>query len=253
MNWVLSVFSWVVAAYFGAGFVVNAGFPPKRELLMGDAFFVGIFLLFLFLPFFNKIKIGSWLELERELQQTKKELTDFKNEVRNTVSVVSTTLNNQRMTTQVNFNTAPDPSKLREEQEKVNVKLDAGDRSTVEKYEKVTRAQQENDIPLMLAKVRMDIERLLRKIVGARLMVASSVSDSIRLASTRQLFQRLIDSDDSYEYLRRPFEYVNRVCNAAIHAQTVSDEQADEALRLGAQIIEVLGKHPDADVDMASA
>ncbi|MCY1247536.1 hypothetical protein D9M72_608770 [compost metagenome] len=101
-------------------------------------------------------------------------------------------------------------------------------------------------MPLMLAKVRMDIERLLRKIVGARLVVLSPGSNPIKLASIRQLFQRFAEGNDSYEYLREPFSYVINVCNAAIHAQAVSAEQAGEALRLGAQIIEVLSKHPDA-------
>lgn len=98
----------------------------------------------------------------------------------------------------------------------------------------------------MEARVRMDIERLLRKIVRARLAVSSPATDPIKLASSRQLFQRLVASNDNYAYLSKPFDYVNNVCNAAIHAQAVSTEQADEALRLGAQIIEVLSKHPDA-------
>jgi hypothetical protein len=246
MTIALRIFSWIVAAYFGAGFLINVGFPPKRELLIGDVFFGGVFLFFLFLPFFNKIKIGTWLELERELEQTKKELVDFKQEVRNTIAVVATNMNTQKMSTQLNIYGTPDVAKLREAQKNVAAKFDSTDRSMVEKYETVTRAQQDGDIPLMLAKVRIDIERLLRKIVGARLSVSSPASDPIKLASTRQLFQRLVSENASYAYLRQPFEYVIRVCNAAIHAQDVSEEQADEALRLGAQIIEILSKDPDA-------
>lgn len=253
MSKLLYAFSWIVATYFGVGFIAKAGFPPKTDLLIGDALFVGLFLFFVFLPFFNKIKVGSWLELEREIKEAKKEatdakreLSDFKTEVRNTMSVVSTNLNTQRMSTQLNFYGTPNADELRDAQQKVGANLDAKDRSTVEKYEIVTRAQQENDVPLMLAKVRIDIERLLRKIVGARLAVSSPATDRIKLASSRQLFQRLVASNDSYAYLSKPFDYVNNVCNAAIHAQAVSSEQADEALRLGAQVIEVLSKHPDA-------
>ncbi|AMP72346.1 hypothetical protein UW163_23370 (plasmid) [Ralstonia solanacearum] len=50
-------------------------------------------LFFLFLPFFRKIEIGSFIELEREVKETKREATavreelrDFENEVRNIVS-----------------------------------------------------------------------------------------------------------------------------------------------------------------------
>lgn len=257
MNWKLAILSWLVAFYFGSGFVVRAGFPPKTDLLIGDALFVALTLFFLFVPFFNKIKIGSWIELERGVKEVKKEvasakddLREFKAEIRNTMSVVSTNLNTQRMSTQLNIYGTPNVDELRAAQAKLEQKLDAKDQATVKKYESATRAQQENDVPLMLAKVRMDMERLLRRIVGARLTVASVDVDPIRLASTRQLFQRLLASNDHYEHLREPFDYVNKVCNAAIHAQIVSPEQATEALRLGAQIIEVLSKHPDgSDAD----
>lgn len=261
MNWWLAIASWLVAAYFGIGFIARADFPPKTDLLIGDVFFLGVTLFFLFLPFFNKIKIGSWIELEREVKEAKKEvaaakdeLREFKSEVRNTFSVVSTNLTTQKVSTQVHVYGGTSPDELRAAQKAVGENLDPNDQNTIERYERATRAQQENDIPLMLAKVRMDIERLLRKIVGARLAVPSPGSDPIKLASVRQLFHRFVEANGSYEYLREPFLYVNNVCNAAIHAQAVSAEQADEALRLGAQIIEVLSKHPDAsDLDSAFA
>jgi len=253
---VLWVLSWIIAGYFGYGFVFKAGFPPNTDLIISDALFVGVTLFFLFLPFFDKIKIGSWIELERKVEEAKKEaagakkdLSEFKTEVRNTLSVVSTNLNTQRMSTQLNFYAAADPDKLREAQEKIATKLDANDRSTVKGYESAVRASQNGDIPLMLAKVRIDIERLLRKIVSARL-TPSYVLDKVpvKFATARQLFQRLVDSDDSYAYLEEPFRYVNGVCNAAMHAQPVPLEQADDALRMGAEIIEVLSKHPGASV-----
>ncbi|MDR8102756.1 hypothetical protein KPB04_13550 [Burkholderia cenocepacia] len=260
MNWWLTIPSWLVAGYFGIGFIVKAGFPPKTELLIGDALFVVLTLFFLFLPFFNKLKIGSWIELEREVKEAKteaatakEELREFKNEMRNTMSAVSTNLTAQRVSTQVHVHGAS-PEQLREAQRRLGENLNPGDQSTVEKYERTTRVQQDGDVPLMLAKVRMDIERLLRRIVGARLVVANSGDDPIKFATMRQLFGRFIQTNPSYEYLAEPFKYVNNVCNAAIHAQSVSEEQADEALRLGAQIIEVLGKHQDAsDGELASA
>lgn len=253
MNLWLVIPSWITASYFGVGFIAKAGFPPNTNLLAGDALFVGLTLFFLFLPFFNKIKIGSWIELEREIKDAKKEaslakdeLREFKSEVRNTLSVVSTNLTTQKVSTQVHVYGGTSPDELRAAQKTVGEKLEANDQVTIEKYERAIRAQQENDVPLMLAKVRMDIERLLRKIVGARLAVLSPGSDPIKLASVRQIFERFVAANENYEYLRKPFLYVNNVCNAAIHAQSISPEQADEALRLGAQIIEVLNKHPDA-------
>lgn len=255
MNWWLTIPSWVIALYFGCVFCLKAGFPPKTDLLVSDAFFVGLFLFFLFLPFFNKIKIGSWIELEREVKEAKKEvvaakdeLREFKAEVRNMFSVVSTNVAMQKMSNQFNFyRDAPDADELRAAQATVEAKanLSKTDRS-VEDYKDQVRAQENSDTPLMLAKVRMDIERLLRQIVGARTITDKPGHDPIKFATTSQLFQRLVASNDNYIYLKEPFSYVNRVCNAAIHAQTLSNEQANEALRLGAQIVEALSKHPDA-------
>ncbi len=246
MSKLLYPFSWIVAAYFGVGFIAKAGFPPKTDLLIGDALFVAIFLFFLFLPFFNKIKVGSWLELEREIKEAKKEATaakqelaDFKIEVRNTLNVVST----QR--TNVYVNGAPNAAQLREQQAAVATKLNSTEQSTVEKYEETVKSQESDDVAYVLAKVRIDIERLLRTVVGRR--IGPVPNANIKLASARQLFDTLIQTEEAWEYLQRPFEYVNRVCNAAIHGQLVSSEQADEALKLGAQIIAALKQHPNAN------
>lgn len=245
---VLWFLSWLVALYFGVGFIAKAGLPPKTDLLIGDALFVGLTLFFLFLPFFDKIKIGSWIELERKVAEAKKEaaaakdeLREFKAEIRNTMNVVST----QR--TNVYLNSAPDPSEIREQQAKVQPKLDEGSNATVKKYEETVKSQESDDYAYVLAKVRIDIERLLRLIVGKR--IGPVTNTSIKLASARQLFDSLVETDDTWAYLRQPFEYVNRVCNAAIHGQLVSSEQTNETLRLGAQIIAALKQHPNAQAE----
>jgi hypothetical protein len=56
----------------------------------------------------------------------------------------------------------------------------------------------------------------------------------------RQLFDLFLREHPDMSYLRRSFDYVTQICNAAIHAQHVPEEQAEEALALGAQIIAVL-------------
>lgn len=68
--------------YLGVGFVTKASVLLKSDLLIGDALFVGLTLFFLFLPFFNKIKIGSWIELERKVDEAKKEAAAAKDELR---------------------------------------------------------------------------------------------------------------------------------------------------------------------------
>ncbi len=58
------------------------------------------------------------------------------------------------------------------------------------------------------------------------------------------MFDQLVAADQTYGYLREPMSYVLTVCNAAIHAQYITDGQASEALQLGAKIIAALKQHP---------
>ena len=240
MNKPLSFVSWAVAAYFGIGFVAKAGIPPRSDLLIGDALFVTLTLFFLFLPFFNKIKVGSWLELEREVEAAKKEAADateelreFKNEVRTTL--ISTNSNLQRMNVWVG--STPGAPVLREQQEAVAKNFPESQKSTADQYVETVRAQEE-DPAYSLARVRIDIERLLREKLKKR--IGPVPKNDLRLATIRQLFVQLTEQDPSWVMLRGAFDSVLKVCNAAIHGQIIDADQADEALLLGAQIIAAL-------------
>lgn len=242
MNLPLAALSWCVALYFGIGFVAKASFPPNADLLIGDVIFVGLSLFFLFLPFFNKIKVGSWLQLEREVKEAKREvaaakdeLREFKNEIRTTVSTISTNT--------VNLSIAG-AAELRRQGEEVDRKLDQGAREKADEVEQELLA--ESDTNYALAKVRIDIERLLRSIMGKTLNVPA-LSSSPKFMSLTKMFDVLVQSDDSYAYLREPMKKVIAVCNAAVHAQNITEDQADEALKLGAQIIAVLKQYQNSN------
>lgn len=98
-RWLLPVVSWVVSAYFGCGFVFAVGFPPKEELLMSHAASVVTCLLFLFLPFLKRVKIGKILELEREVGRTREDVKEFKSEIRSTLTLLTTNVNTMVGTT----------------------------------------------------------------------------------------------------------------------------------------------------------
>ena len=237
--WALPVLSWLVSLYFLCGFAFNVGFPPSRSLLTGDVFFICLWLLFLFLPFLKKIKIGTILELEREVAQNKKELQEFKNEIRNIISVLSTNVNTiGGMTNQVTVN-VPSLAQLSEANSTVDANAPP---STTENEVKVEQylAMESGDSTMALARTRIEIERLLRTILGNRITINTIGNDPIKFAAAHQLFRAFLAQNPEFDYLIKPFQYVNQVCNAAIHAQRVSDEHAQEALSLGAKIIAVL-------------
>jgi len=237
--WGLPALSWLVSFYFLLGFAANVGFPPDRRLLVGDALYVLLWLFFLFLPFFTKIKIGTFLELEREVAKAKEELRDFKAEIRNSMSVLSTNVNTiGGMTNQVTVN-IPGLAELREARQIVEAKAPIETKQTAEQVEERILLQSE-DPTLALARTRIDIERLLRNTLGKRTTLTAGKEDAVKFLGISQLFDLFISQNEQYAFLKKPFRYVTQICNAAIHAQRVSDEQAQEALALGAQIIAVL-------------
>lgn len=249
MNWLLAIPSWLVASYFGVGFITKAGYPPKPELLVGDALFVGLSLLFLFMPFFNKIKVGSWLELEQEVKEAKKEaftakeeLREFKAEVRNTVSVISS----NNVSPQFNVYMT---DLMRKQGEKVDAELNQQGREKAAEVAKDLQA--DDDVNFALAKVRIDIERLLRTILGRSFMIATSGKP--RFLSINSMFDQLVQKQPSLAFLQEPMKSVLSVCNAAVHAQIIPPAQAAEALKLGAQIIATLKQQPGAADDMAAS
>lgn len=238
-EWALPALSWLVSFYFLLGFCANVGFPPDRNLLIGDALYVLFWLFFLFLPFFTKIKIGTVLELERQVSQAKQELSDFKTEVRSSLSVLSTNVNTiGGMTNQVTVN-VPGLVELREARQLLDERTSKTSKASAQQVEERILLQSE-DRTLALAKTRIDIERLLRRILGRTIMSSPGSGDPTRFAGISQLFDLFLAQNEQLSYLRKPFRYVTQVCNAAIHAQRVSDEQTDEALALGAQIIATL-------------
>jgi hypothetical protein len=60
------------------------------------------------------------------------------------------------------------------------------------------------------------------------------------------LFNQFIHAMPGYERVRSSFDYVLKVCNAAIHAQVVPEGHAYEALSMGVQLLSEL-RHIDPE------
>jgi hypothetical protein len=238
--WLLPVFSWAVSVYLGIGLVHEIGALPDDSGLITHAPATLLLLFFLFLPFFTKVKIGKLLELEREVKNTKEEVKDFKSEVRNSLSVISTNVNTiGGLSNQLTVN-IPNPNELREVRKEVEsnspkMKVD-------EKQDDLEQVLLREDPALALAWTRIEIERLLRTVIGRDFHAWSAQRADVKFATLPQLFDAFVSQHPGYHYLREAFRYVTQVCNAAIHAQFVSEDQAREALGLGGQVIAIL-KH----------
>lgn len=241
--WGLAAFSWILSLYFLACFIWRVGFPPDRALLAADSVYVFLWLFFLFLPYFQKVKIAGVVELEREVAKAKEELSEFKAEVRNTISVLSTNVNTVGNTSN-HFNismSAPDLQLLEKARQQVELAASAAAKQEVKQAQEVQQGLSGDGegTAMALVRTRIEIERLLRKILG-KTTVGFTADENTKFLGLRRLFDLFLDARKNYEYLKQPFQYVLQVCNAATHAQSVSPAQAKEALVLGAHIISAL-------------
>lgn len=245
-GWVFPLLSWIVAAYFLVAFLKKSSFPP--DLSAGTTALAAPALIFLFFPFFMKIKIGKVLELEREVQKAKKELSDFKTEVRSTLSVLSTNVNTiGGMSNQITVN-IPAVAELQRARQDVAAAIPVKARDEAEKVENRIIRQSEDDKTMALARTRIDIERTLREALGKQTYLPAEKLETLKFASITKLFAMAAEIYPALASLQTAFKYVNQVCNAAIHSQRVSDQQADEAIALGAEILAALQSFERGDM-----
>jgi hypothetical protein len=240
-NWGLPALSWLISLYFLSGISTHLGFPPTIKITTGHLVYISLWLFFLFLPFFKRIKIGKILELEREVEKTKNDIKEFKEEVRTNLSLISTNVNtigNMSNQITVNYPAIADIEKLKQQLDKNTIYKSMDEVNDI-KDELVLDG---DDTIMALARTRIKIESLLRKILSKRIITSSFNDKPIKYMSLQKLFSLFLDRNEDYIHLQEPFSYVVQVCNAAVHAQRVPQSQADEALEIGSRIIAILSK-----------
>ena len=210
--------------------------PDKIHIIF--CIFLVAGLLLILLPFFKKVKFGV-VELEREIQQTKKDMSELKTDVRQQLTVLSTSINTiGNLSNHVNLY-LPGSQEIKKEAEIVEQKLNDNKENEVDSVEQLLMPHE--DRMLDLAKTRIRLEYLLRGILQKRVSIKNADRD-MRFLTLNQLTNEFLIQYPEYEYLNRSFDYVTRVCNASIHAQIVDEQQASEALKLGTNIIKALNK-----------
>ena len=90
---------------------------------------------------------------------------------------------------------------------------------------------------LALARLRMDIESELRRILGEPPPAIDAVGMRGRVVAARPMFRKLASLVPKYQKLRSSFDYVLEVCNAVIHGQTISENATIETKGMGLQIL----------------
>jgi hypothetical protein len=241
---VFPMICYLLAAYFLYAFCHVVGVPPDRPIDASSGSYLALALFLFMLPEAKKLKLGQLFEYEARVKEIKQEVRDFKEETRSTLSaftsLVSAISNTVSQTINVHL-----PGQEVVNQAKNDLKQTLKAPTEGKPVEDEVEAFLEGaggDVHYALAKLRMQLERELRRILKKRTTVRSQDGGDIKYLSTRSLFSQFIQARPAYERIGTSFDYVLRVCNAAIHGQIVPESHAREALSMGVQMLSELSR-----------
>jgi len=239
---------YLIAAYFLYAFCHVVGVPPDKPIDASSGSYLALSLFLFMLPEAKKLKLGQLFEYEAKVQEIKQEVKEFKEETRSTLSAYTTLVSAISNTVNQTINVhLPGQEVVNQAKQDLKQTLSARAASTpiedaVEQFVEAAGG----DSHYALAKLRMQLERELRRILSKRTVSDSPNDDPARFLSTRTLFNQFIHAMPGYERVRSSFDYVLKVCNAAIHAQVVPEGHAYEALSMGVQLLSEL-RHIDPE------
>lgn len=232
----------ILAAYFFYVFHSHVGFPPESPIDATSATYLLLFLLFLVLPSAKSLKIGKWFEYEARITELREQVEEFKVETRQLFALQNNLLNTVSNTAHQNVNiTLPGQAEIDE----ANEELDRAIKHPTSPQQLESEIHQfllseGADLNLALAKLRMELEVELRRILEKRTVTDQPNSMKSRFYSVKTLFRKFLERHPEYSGLRGSFDYILSICNAAIHGQKISDGHAREALQMGFKMLDEL-------------
>ncbi|MFD1700127.1 hypothetical protein ACFSB1_12375 [Halopseudomonas phragmitis] len=166
-------------------------------------------------------------------------MAEFKGETRQFLNVCSDMItaisNTVNQTVNVHF---PGREQVQEAKEELNATLK--NQESPEEVEDELEAylnQSGNDPNFALARLRIELEKSLREILGKRTQTADPLSMKSKYMSARQLFREFVNQYPKCQGLHSSFDYILKVCNAAIHGQKISEGHAHEAIYMGIKML----------------
>jgi uncharacterized protein YoxC len=241
---VLRFSSLAISAYFFYVFHTIVNFPPRQELNSTSTTYLIVSIFFFLLPLAKKLKVGKLLEYEAKVNEIKNEVNEFKEETRQILSMQNTLINTVSNTISQSINiTLPSHREIEEAKEELD--------STIKNPTPLSQLEAEidefiasagSDVNIALAKLRIDIEKELRRILIKRLDTDDPTKMKGRYLSVRSLFREFMELFPQYSGMYGSFDYILKICNAAIHGQNISQGHAHEALQMGFKMLDELKK-----------
>ena len=160
---------------------LQVGFPPTMPLTPTGATYLGVFIFFLVLPFAQRLKLGKLIEFER----VREEIKEVRTEARELVSTVSATVNavSNTIKQSVVVNVAEERQQAKKELSEDPAQSSDPSRQELDMLEYFGTSNP--DLHYALARMRMDLEWHLRKILGKRLTTEEPSRMSNKFLSVR--------------------------------------------------------------------
>jgi len=232
--WAFSIISWLFGIMFLIMGLINIEVNSNPINLLKITLILVGFTLLIF-PFISKIKIGNIIELERKIEKQNEEITEFKSFITTTISILSTNVNSikNNVKFEIHF---PTYNELRNSIKQVEEQNSKNALPNQAQYNKTLLLQETGDKTWALLKNKIDIEKMLRALLGKTTTVNSFAEKEIHFFGFDYLINKFIGTDPERMTLKDSFDYYRRIVNAVIHGQNINEEYIDEAIDLGVQL-----------------
>ena len=221
-------------------FHLRVGFLPQNDLDSTALTYLAVSMFFIVLPLAKKINIAKFFEYEAKIIEVKNDVKEFKEETREMMTIynnlINTVSNTANQSIVVNVPSQGEVERLREELDS-SIDTNKEDKKIEEEIDSYL-TDWEGEPNLALAKLRMDIEIELRRILGKRTKTKNPISMREKFLSASSLFREFIRIFPSYNNTVASFDYVLKICNAGIHGQAISEAHFREAMYMGVRMLE---------------
>lgn len=237
-----SILSRLIATYFLILFHIHVDSVTKARLTETSATYLALFIFFLVLPFAQRLKLGKLIEFEAKVERTRAEIKEVRTETRDLISTLSVMVNtisaSMNQSVILNLPTSEEGREARKNMS--NVVSDSPESTGKEKKMLEYVRAGEFDVHYALARLRMDLERQLRRVLRKRLETADPLKMRGKFLTARSLFRQLTSVVPRYKQMQSSFDYIMKFCNAAIHGQRIPESSAHEAIDMGLDILQEL-------------
>lgn len=184
------------------------------------------------------------LEFESKIEAIKTDVNEFKGEVRQLIQLQNNLISTVSNSLSQNINiSVPGLKEAREAKEELDETIPESSKSeTIEKKIEAYIAAEGLDTTFALAKLRIDLEKELRRILGMRTETQDPSKMKQGFLPAGPLFRKFIAKYPKYEGMGSSFDYILKICNAAVHGQIISEGHSHEALHMGFRMLDELSK-----------